>query len=60
MNYLFNSSINGIEKADLILLVGCNPRHEATIFERKELEKLSKIIKLEFFLLVTLEIKLMI
>ena len=25
MNYLFNSSINGIEKSDLILLVGCHP-----------------------------------
>ena len=31
MNYLFNSSINGIEEADLILLVGANPRLEATI-----------------------------
>ncbi len=35
MNYLFNSSINGIEKADLILLVGCNPRHEATILNAR-------------------------
>ena len=26
MNYLFNSTINGIEKSDLILLIGCNPR----------------------------------
>ena len=31
MNYLFNSTINGIEEADLILLVGANPRLEATI-----------------------------
>ncbi len=30
-NYLFNSSINGIEEADLILLIGTNPRYEATI-----------------------------
>ena len=30
-NYIFNSSIQGIENADLILLVGCNPRHEATM-----------------------------
>ena len=30
-NYLFNSSINGIEESDLILLVGTNPRFEATI-----------------------------
>ncbi len=31
MNYIFNSSINGIENSDLILLVGVNPRLEATI-----------------------------
>ena len=30
-NYLFNSSINGIETADLILLIGTNPRFEATM-----------------------------
>ena len=30
-NYIFNSSIKGIEKADLILLIGTNPRHEATM-----------------------------
>ena len=30
-NYLFNSSINGIEETDLILLIGTNPRFEATI-----------------------------
>ena len=30
-NYLFNSKINGIEEADLILLVGTNPRYEATM-----------------------------
>ncbi len=30
-NYLFNSTINGIEKADLILLIGTNPRFEATM-----------------------------
>ncbi|GIS77484.1 MAG: hypothetical protein CM1200mP13_08430 [Candidatus Pelagibacterales bacterium] len=30
-NYLFNSSINGIEQSDLILLIGSNPRYEATI-----------------------------
>ena len=35
MNYLFNSSITGIEKSDLILLVGCNPRHEATILNAR-------------------------
>jgi len=30
-NYIFNSTINGIEDSDLILLVGSNPRYEATI-----------------------------
>ena len=31
INYIFNSSIQGIEESDLILLIGCNPRHEATL-----------------------------
>ena len=31
INYIFNSSINGIEESDLILLVGTNPRREAKI-----------------------------
>ena len=30
-NYIFNSKINGIEDCDLILLIGTNPRYEATI-----------------------------
>jgi NADH-quinone oxidoreductase subunit G len=30
-HYLFNTTIEGIEKADCILLVGANPRHEATM-----------------------------
>ncbi len=34
-NYLFNSSINGIEEADLILIVGANPRYEATILNAR-------------------------
>jgi len=34
-NYLFNSSINGIEDADLILLLGANPRYEATILNAR-------------------------
>ncbi len=29
--YIFNSSIAGIEDADALLLVGCNPRTEATL-----------------------------
>ena len=35
MNYLFNSTINGIEEADLILMIGTNPRHEATILNAR-------------------------
>ena len=31
INYIFNSTISGIEESDLILLIGCNPRHEATM-----------------------------
>ena len=34
-NYIFNSSINGIEEADFILLVGTNPRKEATILNAR-------------------------
>ncbi|KAI9143005.1 hypothetical protein BKA69DRAFT_1123475 [Paraphysoderma sedebokerense] len=30
-NYLLNSSINGVEEADVLLLIGTNPRHEAPI-----------------------------
>ena len=30
-NYLFNSTINGIEDSDLIFLIGANPRFEATM-----------------------------
>ena len=35
MNYIFNSSINGIEESDLILLVGTNPKLEATILNAR-------------------------
>ena len=34
-NYIFNSSINGIEEADLIFLIGTNPRYEATILNAR-------------------------
>ena len=34
-NYLFNSSMNGIEEADFILLIGSNPRYEATILNAR-------------------------
>ena len=35
INYLFNSSINGIDTSDLILLVGTNPRYEATMLNTR-------------------------
>jgi len=35
MNYIFNSTINGIEDSDFILLVGSNPRLEATILNAR-------------------------
>jgi len=43
--YIMNSTIVGIEKADVILLIGTNPRHEATminarIFKRYKTGKL--------------------
>ncbi len=34
-NYIFNDSINGIEKSDLIFLIGTNPRYEATILNAR-------------------------
>jgi len=34
-NYLFNSKINGIEEADFILLIGVNPRLEATMLNAR-------------------------
>lgn len=34
-NYIFNSSIEGVEDADYILLVGTNPRHEAAVLNSR-------------------------
>ena len=34
-NYLFNCTIPGVEKADVILLVGTNPRHEAAVLNSR-------------------------
>ena len=49
-NYLFNSTINGIEEADFILLLGSNPRYEATILNARirkaYLQNKTKIISL--------------
>ncbi len=35
MNYIFNSSIKGIEESDCIVLLGTNPRHEATMLNAR-------------------------
>ena len=35
INYIFNSSIRGIEQSDLILLIGTNPRHEASMLNAR-------------------------
>jgi len=34
-NYKFNANISGIEDADLIFMIGCNPRLEATILNSR-------------------------
>jgi NADH-quinone oxidoreductase subunit G len=34
-SYLFNATIAGIEKADALLIVGCNPRREATVLNAR-------------------------
>ena len=34
-NYIFNSTINGIEESDLIILIGTNPRFEATMLNAR-------------------------
>ena len=49
-NYLFNSTINGIEESDFIFLIGTNPRYEATILNARirkaHLNNKTKIISL--------------
>ena len=49
-NYLFNSTINGIEDSDFIFLVGSNPRYEATLLNARirkaYLKNKTKIISL--------------
>ncbi len=34
-NYLFNATLNGIEQSDFVLLIGTNPRYEATILNAR-------------------------
>ena len=38
-SYLFNSTIEGIDQADAILLVGTNPRHEAPVLNARILKR---------------------
>ena len=34
-NYIFNPTLNGIEQSDLVLIIGANPRFEATILNSR-------------------------
>ncbi len=34
-NYIFNPTLNGIEQSDLIIMIGANPRYEATILNSR-------------------------
>ena len=34
-NYLLNTTINGCEEADLVLLIGTNPRYEASLLNAR-------------------------
>jgi NADH-quinone oxidoreductase subunit G len=40
--YLFNSGIAGIEEADAIMLIGCNPRLEAPVLNARIRKRLNK------------------
>jgi NADH-quinone oxidoreductase subunit G len=42
INYLFNSSIQGVEECDLVLLIGTNPRHEATMVNARLRKSITK------------------
>jgi NADH-quinone oxidoreductase subunit G len=48
INYIFNTKIKGIEESDLILLVGTNPRLEATILNAR-IKKLHKKNKTKIY-----------
>lgn len=37
-NYLMNSKITGVEDADVLLLVGCNPKIESPVFNARILK----------------------
>ncbi len=34
-NYIFNPTINGIEESDLVIMIGTNPRYEATMLNTR-------------------------
>ena len=34
-NYLMNSAISGVEKSDVLLLIGCNPRLECPVYNAR-------------------------
>src|SRR5262249_19548514 len=38
--YIFNSTIEGIDRADAFLLVGTNPRHEAPVLNARVLKRI--------------------
>jgi NADH-quinone oxidoreductase subunit G len=40
--YIFNSTIAGIEEADAIMLIGCNPRLEAPVLNARIRKRISK------------------
>ncbi len=47
-NYIFSSKIEGIEESDLIVLIGANPRYEATILNAR-IRKVFTKKKIEIF-----------
>jgi NADH dehydrogenase/NADH:ubiquinone oxidoreductase subunit G len=47
-NYLLNTTIAGVEEADVVLLVGTNPRFEAPLFNARIRKRLVINIYSEF------------
>jgi NADH-quinone oxidoreductase subunit G len=43
-SYLFNSTIEGIDQADAILLVGTDPRHEAPVLNARILKRRRQVV----------------
>ena len=44
-NYLFNGTVAGIEQADLVLLIGTNPRYEAPVLNARIRKALVKLLE---------------